>query len=153
MIKIETIQDLKSKDQMIQDIFTAADFLYKNDLANISEDNLAKMLGRITGIYAYMESLVTEKRAERDIQENYLKQLKDLGVLAILSEGGYKVTEAKAKVNSDLKEESEKMIIAEANKDRQERLAKICSSLISIIQTTLALRRSNKMVSRTAYDN
>ena len=95
MAKIQNLDEFRASDPMVDYVFKIGRQLFERPLDVIGNDWLTATGGKLTGAYAYLGSKSAYARAERDVYEQKLDEVKSELLVEYLGDD-YKVTQARA---------------------------------------------------------
>lgn len=152
----ESLKKMKRADQefieseLVTYIFNTAHWLFSTPVDQVSEDELLRVGGHLTGAYAFFGNKAALARAERDTYQQKRDDIKDQ-LMAELLDDKYKVTEARTQVSQELAESgiNEQVVAKEMVKNDWEYLMNATDKMISFIQTTLSYRKNEKFRSNS----
>ena len=154
--QIETEEGTFKGTPMVRYTFDMADWLFdEKDVMQFDkrpEDEMIRVGARLTGAYAFFGNKAAHARAERDVYDQKKDEIFNKLILDELSDGKYKVTEARARAKDLMADAGidDVCIGKEMLKNDWEHLMNATDKMVSFIQTTLKFRqnerfRSNQM--------
>lgn len=152
MGKMQTLEDLRKADPMINYIFQVGKILFARDVSNMPEHELMKIGGKLAGIMPYLATKSSETRAGRDIVEQKFKETMREQMLTHI-ESGEKVTSARAMAEVDVGEIEEYVSFANHNKNNYENILDACKTMLLFIQTVLSTKRNERFIKGDMYNN
>ena len=134
-------------DKMVAYVLETGKWLFTEPIDKISEDELFRVGGHLTGACGYFGNLCANARADRDVyteKRDILIKKKTLEYLSL--DDKYKVTHATSKAKTEVAETGINDEVAEKEliKNNWENLMDATNKMISFIQTTLSYRKSEK---------
>ena len=132
-------------DKMVAYVLETGKWLFTQPIDKISEDELLRVGGHLTGAYAYFGNLCANARADRDVFTEKRDNLIGKLTLQYLDDK-YKVTEARSRAKAEVEGAGVDDDVAEKEliKNNWENLMNATDKMISFIQTTLSYRKSEK---------
>ena len=120
-------------------------WLFKEPIDKVSEDELFRVGGHLTGAYGYFGNLCANARADRDVYVEKRDTLIKKKTLEYL-DSKYKVTEAGNRAKTEVAETgiNDEVARKELIKNNWENLMTATDKMISFIQTTLSYRKSER---------
>lgn len=144
MMKVVSQEELAMRDPMIALVLESGRTLFTQGLDQMSPGTLLDIGGKLAGAYGYLAQKAAYARAERDTYEAKLDEMEKELILDCLSEGGYKVTEARARVSAEVAEYKEGLLTAEANKNMLEAIVEASSRMSSYCQSALKHKENER---------
>lgn len=151
--EIKTLDEFRAQEREIDFVFKVAEKLFSTDLDILDEGWLLRHGGRLTGVYAWLGNKSARARAERDVYAQKLEEVESRLTAALLANGEYKVTEARARVKIETADLASVVTIKNMEKNNYEHLLTATDRMVSFIQTALATKRAEQYKSRDMYDN
>ena len=152
MSNIKNLDEFRASDTMVDFVFIIGKQLFENPLDKQGEDWLVKTGGKLTGAFAYLGQMSTRARAERDVYEQKRDEMTSELMLKYL-DSKYKVTEARAKVKSEMVEIEQLINEKEAEKNQWENIVVACDRMTSFLQSALKVKQGERFKSANNYDN
>jgi len=143
LAKIESLDELRESDKMVDYIFKVGRWLFDEDLDTLSEPLLMRTGGRLTGVYAYLGNKASRARGERDVYAQKRDEVTGELMLEFL-DGDYKVTEARSRAKLETAELDDIVTIKEIEKNNYENLLGAADKMVSFIQTAIRVRENER---------
>lgn len=142
--KIRNYKAWEENEPMVHEVMQAGRQLFDKPLDKWSPDALLRIGGRLAGAFGYLGQMSAYARAERDVYRQKLEEAEKEMTLAYLSDGKYKVTEARARVSMDVFELNELVIQKEAEKNQWENLLEACRTMIMFTQSAIKSKEGER---------
>jgi hypothetical protein len=148
MARIKNLKQFRESDTMVDYVFRVGRQLFDTPLDQMPPDSLIRTGGKLTGAFGYLGQKSSYARAERDVYEQKASEVSKEIVLKYLSDGRYKVTQAKAEAELETSELHEFVITKDAEKNQWENLIEATQSMISFIQSAIKVKESERFHSK-----
>lgn len=144
MSRIKNLSQFRESDAMVDYVFKVGRNLFDTPLDQMPPDSLIRTGGKLTGAFGYLGQKSSYARAERDVFEQKASEVSKEIVLKNLSDGRYKVTEAKARAELEIAELTEFVIQKEAEKNQWENIVEATQAMVSFIQSAIKVKESER---------
>ena len=152
LAKIPNQDEFRAMDKMIDFVFATSHELYKRDLDVVDEGWLIRKGGRLTSVYAYLGNVAARTRAERDIFEQKIKEVRS-ELMEDYLDSDYKVTQVKSIIDGEVSEIVDLLTLKELDKNNIENLMSAIDKMVSFIQSALRMKLSEKYKGNSMQDN
>jgi len=149
----EDLNTFKEKDEHIAKVFEISDWLIGKDLDIMSENDLLRGGGRLSGIYTYLGNWTSRARTERDVYEQQLSEVLNKLTTDLYGESGEKITLARARAKQEVSDLEKLVIIKESEKNNYENLMNATQSMISFFQSAIKVKQGERYLGRNIQDN
>jgi len=143
LAKIESLDEFRESDEMIDYVFKVGGWLFSEDLDALGEPLLVRTGGRLTGVYAYLGNKASRARGERDVFEQKREEVVSELMLEFL-DSDYKVTEARARAKNQVAELDDLVAFKEVQKNNYENILNATDKMISFIQSAIRVKESER---------
>ena len=150
---IMSVDDFKSTDPLIKNVFDIADWVINKKLDEMSESELLRAGGRLSGIYTYLGNWASRARAERDVYEQQLSEELNRLTTEFYGDAESKITLARARAKSEVKDLEKLVIIKENEKNNYENIMNSTQSMISFIQSAIKIKQGERFIGSRLQDN